>query len=332
MACFTQDISAAFTAYPSDLSPAIQRCFGSDNDKDITVDFWASGVCPSLIRDYLYDDGLGVITDVINHNHYLNLQIASWILLSRYYTGLPNGPTPVFPGQLGYHPIQTVIADLCSSRVIDGIEGICTDVLTKLCNGCSREQISNNLPYTRLCGCFAPDFQAPDGAISKQCDSLCDQPKYVASLRSKVDPYPPIVCDSRNICVITDVNLLANGTEFDGTFNLKQKCSGCTSTSPCRCVIDSTLPDQIKRLGFANAAQFDSVCDSANSLCVVRDPATGIIRNVDCKTQLFPITEDGVSSASESRFLNVPRPLWYIFMVVAVITCIIAIGIAIALS
>lgn len=326
MACFTEDVSSTYTTFPSEISSSLRRCFGSDNDPDITVDFWASGVCPSLIRDYLYDGG---INGNINRNHYLNLQIASWLLVSKYYNG-QDLKKPVFPGQLGYHRIQTIIADMCSSRVIDGIEGICTDILNKLCTGCSREQISNNLPYTRLCGCFAPDFPAPTGTISKQCDSLCDQPKYVASLRSGVSPYSPITCDSSNICVITDVNLLANGTEFDGTFNLKQKCSGCTKENPCRCVIDSTLPDQIRRLGFTNSSQFDSVCSESNSLCIVRDPATGVVSNVDCKTQIFPVNIP-IEDINNSKFIGVPKTIWIVFMIIIVIASMLVIGVSYAI-
>lgn len=323
MACFTKDVSSTYTTFPSEISPSLRRCFGSDNNSDITVSFWASGVCPGLIRDYLYDGGGN---GTINYNHYLNLQIASWMLVSKYYNG-EDLKQPVFPGQLGYHPIQTIIADMCSSRVIDGIEGICTDILNKLCTGCSREQIANNLPYTRLCGCFAPDFPAPAGTVTKQCDSLCDQPRYVASLRSNTSPYEPINCESTNICVITDVNLLAHGTEFDGTFNLKQKCSGCTRENPCRCIIDSTLPDQIRRLGFSNASQFDSVCDSNNSLCIVRDPATGILSNVDCKTQLFPVNISD-SNSDNSKLLGIPKTIWVIFMITVAFVCILIVGIS----
>ncbi len=318
MSCFTEDLSGDFPGYPIGMSTTLKRCFGSDQDPDSIVDFWRSGICPTTIHDYLYSN----LTFDIDKFH--DLQEGANKLVSDYYKDIQ----PSLPNGIEYHPIQGIIADLCSSRSVQGVEGICDQVLSKLCNGCSRDQIANNTPYLRLCGCYAPPL--PGSGIGTgtvkypiQCDSLCNKPQNVATLRDNSPPYAPISCLASKICVITDVNFISNGVEVDGTFNLQERCDGCTADAPCECIIDSTLPDQIRRLGFNDAVTFKSFC-GANSICVVRDPATGNTTNVDCETQLFAST---VVSSSTSSFLKVNKYFWGIMIALVFIACLIAVAI-----
>lgn len=289
MSCFTKDISSRFPTYPIGMSLTLQKCFGSDNNPDLTVDYWATGQCPSAIHNYLYP------TLDIDINNFYNLQAAAGKLIADYYKTPLNSPSN------DGHPIETIIADLCSSRSVEGVEGICSQVLSQLCNGCSRDQIANNVPYLRLCGCFAPPLAGTETKVSTECDSLCNKPQFVSGIRSETAPYNPITCNIQRVCVITDVNFIANDNEVDGSFNLDQRCTGCTADSPCECVIDSTLPDQIRRLGFNDKVNFRNYCNNAASTCVVRDPATGNTMNVDCETQLFDLNPTFNSSATTNN-------------------------------
>lgn len=325
MSCFTTDISSEYTAYPADMSVNLKKCLGSDitggTGEDVTVAFWQTGVCLDLIHDYLYPGPITVDSpNGFSIGNFNNLNIGTGLMLSKYYNGVA---TPVIAGQIGYHPIQEIIANMCSSS---GLEGICNDVLGKLCNGCSRNQIANNLPYTRLCGCYAPDLQIEGVQIAKQCDSLCDKPGYVATLRDTINPpFKKITCTSSNICVITDITFIANGVSFDGSFNITQKCSGCSASNPCKCIIDSTLPDQIRKLGLQSKAKFRNLCSNSDSLCIVRDPATGITTNVDCEDALFS------SSAAINdckKVLNISRNFWYAMIVILILSCIVAINLS----
>lgn len=317
MSCFTEDISGDFPAYPIGMSTTLERCFGSDQDPDLIVDFWKSGVCPTAIHDYLYS------TLAFDIDKFHDLQAGANKLIADYYKDIQ----PSLPNGVEYHPIQAIIADLCSNRSVNGVEGICDQVLSRLCSGCTRDQIANNTPYLRLCGCYTLPLTGSGIGTDRypiQCDSLCNKPGDVATLRSNSSPYSPLTCDASKICVITDVNFIANGVEIDGKFNLQERCEGCTADAPCECIIDSTLPDEIRRLGFNDAVTFKSFC-GANSICVVRDPATGNTTNVDCETQLF--ASSVVSSSSSSSFLKVSRYFWGAMITLVFIACLIAVAI-----
>jgi hypothetical protein len=313
MSCFTQNISSQYPNYPSNLTDVtLRKCFGSDND---TVEFWATGQCPSAIHDYLYP----TVGESINIDRFNDLQIAAGKFISSYYDGTVKPQNN--------EPIQTIIAELCSSNNILGAEGICSEVLSKLCDGCSRDQIGYNLPYLRLCGCFAPPLPGTPVSLKIECDSLCRKPGIVSGLRSTVSPYLPLTCQASKVCVITDVNFLSNDVQVDGTFNLTERCEGCTVDSPCECIIDSTLPDQIRRLGFNDNVEFRSYCNNATSTCVVRDPATGNIRNVDCESQLFNTNPTFKSSTSSSNtFLKINIYVWAIALAIIFITSLVAIS------
>lgn len=115
----------------------------------------------------------------------------------------------VNPGQEGYHPFQETIRQTC-----DRLPGVCDPVLKKLCDGCQRDEISQDPTTLRFCGCFAPSLgQVGDETISPQCDPLCVRNEVIRLPDPQTGNY--LECNA-DVCVIDNVAINATESQVQG--------------------------------------------------------------------------------------------------------------------
>lgn len=251
----------------------IGQCLGVRNSVPMSnsdiASWWNHNQCQHALYDVVFP-GLGSFSS----SGYQTIQEGMTYMLYRYYSTTK----PALPGQDGYTPVQDIIADVCSGRTQNDLQGICDPALSQLCSQCGRNETSQFDPILRLCGCYVP---LPDptifGPVPRQCDSLCDKFQYVATLRDPDNLSQLLKCDAGTVCVVDQVSISASKSQTGGA-SINQVCPGCSNVGECRCVIDLDTSAQI---GLTSSFELEQYCGS-NSTCLRIDPSTGIATTVEC--------------------------------------------------
>lgn len=272
--------------------------------------YWVSGInCPRLFNELMYPPGPGKrrfslagFQQVTDDFEYMFAQYFS-------KSGVKGGHTIAVPGQTGYDNFQEVLIDACTQPQF-AIQGACQTVTAKMCASCSREEILSNADLLRLCGCSVPPLD-PEvyGGITPECDPLCAQ----ATVSKKRNPITGDVAQcNATICVINNVSITAAKSTVGGIL-FTQVCNQCnvTSSTPCKCIVDASIPTIAQAVGLTDPVIFRQKC-GPNSLCLTVNNATGVVTPIPCENAIQPLKPRTFKFA-------IPTAIWIVAAVLIVI-------------
>jgi len=133
-----------------------------------------------------------------------------------------------------YTPLSSLIYNNLCCRFPE----LCQEILPKICETKTTEDISLNPNVARLCGCFlsSSEYQHyfETYGISIECSPMCNN-NYIIPL-TDVDKNP-IVCNE-TVCIIDNVSVNILNSQVNGSVNISQFCGNCGNGSSCTCIVD----------------------------------------------------------------------------------------------
>lgn len=301
---------------PTGTSALEKECIGVTSDnKEMPLSDWIavwSGTlpddplnrtCSQLYHDEIYSLGGN---SIFNPPEFTRISEQYTYMLSKYFNTTITGHNISLPGRIDYNAFQDTLIKSCRD-----VGGVCTNSELKLCNGCTRTDISNNSSLVGLCGCYSPDLSAAvyGRDIPKACDPLCNN-SAASKITDSATGAASVCTDT--VCVID--NLSINTTKsLVGGISITQLCAGCGSG--CTCIIDTSVLNLAAGIGLDNPALFQQYCPPAQSTCLVIDNTAQTSTVIPCASR--------IASPAASANAAIPLMAYVILIIIVVLVLIV---------
>lgn len=221
-----------------------------------------------------------------------------------------------------YDPAIDDVVKVCQTYV-----GSCDNLLSTVCRGFTRQELSGNPNSAKLCGCFLSDEEfAKEGGVfgvSRECASTCIIQSAVKP-RDPANPTSFLRC-KQSICIIDDVTINILGKSNTGNISFNQACGSCGDSGSCVCAISDVSITAVEST--IKDTSFSQQCGGVSKIRCFKKDINGVPQSVPCDN-LDPnaVKTTQTTSVTSARLRNIL--LISIGVIIAVIIIVIIILIA----